>query len=187
MNSQILVLNKFWTPVKIINFKLGISLLFKCNKDNSPKALAINLKNYQAYQWSQWITLIPNIEDQTIKTPNKILIRPQIIVLTTYNGTANHKMMFNRKNLFNRDKFTCSYCGNKKSAKELTIDHIIPVSNGGATNWLNCTSACDRCNRKKGNRLLEKTNFKLLKQPFEPTWNMFIAEYIEKLNINFLK
>jgi len=44
----------------------------------------------------------------------------------------------------------CSYCG--KTAK--TIDHIMPLSKGGAHRWDNLTPACKSCNSSKGNKKL---------------------------------
>ena len=41
---------------------------------------------------------------------------------------------FTRFNVFLRDRFTCQYCG---SHDELTFDHVIPRSKGGATTWEN--------------------------------------------------
>lgn len=40
----------------------------------------------------------------------------------------------------------CSYCGAYPAG---TIDHIIPLDNGGAHHWLNLTAACETCNKSK--------------------------------------
>lgn len=42
-------------------------------------------------------------------------------------------------------KDPCSYCG----APSEHIDHIIPVTKGGASHWTNLTAACSACNRNK--------------------------------------
>lgn len=46
---------------------------------------------------------------------------------------------------------TCQYCG---SSKDLTIDHIIPLSRGGENTFDNVTVACRRCNSRKGNKII---------------------------------
>ena len=53
-----------------------------------------------------------------------------------------------REEIFMRDGRQCQYCG---STDNLTIDHIIPRSKGGAR-WdsNNCTTACRSCNQAKG-------------------------------------
>lgn len=59
-----------------------------------------------------------------------------------------------RQAVFERDNFTCQYCGRYGRGVKLEIDHIIPVSKGGATDIRNLITACRECNRAKRNRLL---------------------------------
>lgn len=71
-------------------------------------------------------------------------------------------------NLFGRDLNLCAYCGNRFDDKQLTNDHIMPTSRGGKTRWMNCVTACKRCNNRKGNYLLEDCGMKLLYVPYVP-------------------
>ncbi len=57
-----------------------------------------------------------------------------------------------RKAVFERDAFTCSYCGAQD--QPLDCDHVLPVSLGGLATMENLTTACASCNRSKGGRLL---------------------------------
>lgn len=45
----------------------------------------------------------------------------------------------------------CHYCGNKYSPKELTMDHVIPLSRGGSSERFNIVPCCKDCNNKKKN------------------------------------
>jgi len=47
----------------------------------------------------------------------------------------------------------CHYCGMKVAPKELTLDHLVPVSRGGKSTKTNCVPACKSCNNKKKNLL----------------------------------
>lgn len=47
----------------------------------------------------------------------------------------------------------CAYCGATGKGVELTIDHIIPTSHGGATVLSNLQILCGVCNKKKGTRI----------------------------------
>lgn len=67
--------------------------------------------------------------------------------------------------IYKRDENKCQYCS---STRNLTIDHIIPKSKGGGEDWENLCVACSDCNTKKGDKLLEHTNMKLLKKPRAP-------------------
>lgn len=46
---------------------------------------------------------------------------------------------------------TCSYCGRKT---KLQIDHVVALTKGGTDEFDNVAPACERCNKKKGNRSL---------------------------------
>lgn len=62
-----------------------------------------------------------------------------------------------RFEILERDNFTCQYCGHKDITKRtLEVDHIHPVSKGGATTKDNLITACNRCNRGKGAKVLKK-------------------------------
>ena len=61
---------------------------------------------------------------------------------------------FPRVIVFERDKYTCSYCGCKLSLKTATLDHVIPISKGGAHVPDNCTTACRPCNSSKKDKVL---------------------------------
>ncbi|MGV0005521.1 MAG: HNH endonuclease [Candidatus Porifericomitaceae bacterium WSBS_2022_MAG_OTU9] len=76
--------------------------------------------------------------------------------------------------LFTRDANLCMYCGNEYSGKELTRDHVLPVSKGGKDFWSNVVTACHNCNTHKGGRTPEEAGMKLVAIPYVPDW----AEYL---------
>jgi 5-methylcytosine-specific restriction enzyme A len=43
----------------------------------------------------------------------------------------------------------CHYCQRTFSPKELTLDHIVPVTRGGRSTKGNCVPACKECNNQK--------------------------------------
>jgi 5-methylcytosine-specific restriction endonuclease McrA len=43
----------------------------------------------------------------------------------------------------------CYYCDKQFPPKELTLDHIVPVSRGGRTTKGNCVPCCKECNNRK--------------------------------------
>jgi len=48
----------------------------------------------------------------------------------------------------------CGLCGAKESERPLTIDHYVPIRNGGSNDWRNVWPLCLPCNLKKGTTLL---------------------------------
>jgi len=72
--------------------------------------------------------------------------------------------------LFERDGYTCQYCGEPFSARHLTRDHVIPRSRGGKDGWTNVAASCFVCNNKKRNRTPEEWGVKLLAVPYAPCY-----------------
>ncbi len=46
-------------------------------------------------------------------------------------------------------KGVCHYCGIGVKPKDLTMDHVVPVSRGGKSSKGNIVPACKACNTKK--------------------------------------
>lgn len=67
-----------------------------------------------------------------------------------------------RMRIYMRDKFRCQYCGEKKAASDLTLDHILPRSRGGDNSPVNIVTACVPCNNRKGNRTPAEARMPLL-------------------------
>lgn len=84
------------------------------------------------------------------------------------------------KMLYLRDDYRCAYCGLKFTSKQLSRDHVIPISKGGLDVWENLVSCCKKCNRSKDNKLLEHSNMSLMFNPYKPTK----AEYLILQNRN---
>lgn len=72
----------------------------------------------------------------------------------------------NRRNLLLRDDHQCQYCGIVAVAHDLTVDHVVPVSRGGApSTWENQVVACKRCNWRKANSRPEEVGMRLRRRP----------------------
>lgn len=80
----------------------------------------------------------------------------------------------NNQALFKRDAHTCLYCGHHFLARDLSRDHVRPLSTGGTDTWANVVTACKRCNNHKANNTPEQAGMQLLAIPFVPTH----AEYV---------
>jgi len=80
----------------------------------------------------------------------------------------------NNPALFKRDSRLCLYCGVPFRSRELSRDHVTPISQGGLDTWNNVVTACRRCNNHKAGHTPEQAGMQLLAVPFVPTH----AEYI---------
>jgi 5-methylcytosine-specific restriction endonuclease McrA len=83
-----------------------------------------------------------------------------------------------RRVLFARDGYACQYCGRVatpgRAGAELTIDHVKPAhlfeSRSEATSWENVTTACRRCNQRKGGRLPRQCGMWPRRVPRRPSY-----------------
>jgi 5-methylcytosine-specific restriction endonuclease McrA len=91
-----------------------------------------------------------------------------VVRLLYYDRLPKQTIRFNRRNIFARDTNRCQYCGKKFPTSELSLDHVIPRSRGGETNWENVVCSCVKCNVRKGGRTPQEANMHLIKQPVKP-------------------
>ncbi len=114
--------------------------------------------------------------DECVHSPSMEIRLPSVIVLKDY-VKPRKNVAFTRFNLFLRDEFRCQYCG---ARTELTFDHVVPRSSGGATNWENVVAACSCCNLRKAAKPLHHTGMTLRKSPRAPE-----AEQLRNLGRKF--
>jgi 5-methylcytosine-specific restriction endonuclease McrA len=112
--------------------------------------------------------------DTLLRSVNLELPIPVVIRLLNYVRVPhNLPLPLSRRALLLRDAYTCQYCGEQPGRENLTIDHVIPRSRGGRTEWENVVAACAPCNRRKSNRTPDEASMKLNKLPHRPRfWAM---------------
>jgi 5-methylcytosine-specific restriction endonuclease McrA len=109
----------------------------------------------------------------TVPTSRGSMLSPSVVKLRHHVKRPLPELKLSRKTIFARDEFTCQYCG--QTAKDLTIDHVVPKRHGGKTVWENLVTACRRCNTKKSDKLLHQTGMKLIRQPRRPRYIPYIS------------
>jgi 5-methylcytosine-specific restriction endonuclease McrA len=100
---------------------------------------------------------------------------PEVITLARYDRLPSTAITFSRRNVAKRDHYTCQYCGAQPGGEAITIDHVVPRSQGGTSSWTNCVAACEDCNARKGDRTPDQAGMKLRHRPVRPEWKPFYA------------
>jgi hypothetical protein len=55
--------------------------------------------------------------------------------------------------IYLRDGLACAWCGHSvEQGASLSLDHVVPHSCGGDNKPTNLVTACERCNKSRGNR-----------------------------------
>ena len=96
-----------------------------------------------------------------------------LIIFPQAQACAESKLLMGRldRRVMRRDHYTCQYEGCQSRAD--TIDHIVPVCQGGRTTWQNLVACCLPCNQSKGGRTPEQAGMRLKKVPEGPRAHLF--------------
>lgn len=173
LTAPVLVLNRYFVPVTITSVKRAFVMMYS----GVAKAVGTDYETFDFESWSQISAM--KYDEDVVKTVSAAFRTPRVIVLVRYEGLIRKEAKFNRLNIFRRDSGACQYCRKKFSRSELTIDHVVPRSQGGKSVWDNVVCCCVDCNRKKGGRTPEQARMKLKAKPRKPVWDPFSNVYIK--------
>lgn len=167
--EKVLVLNRWHTPIRVISLRRAIPMLAK------ERAVVIDMASDNRYAevgWDEWVACETKGDEPSISCIRKNIRIPRVIRLTSYDRVPHRQIKFNRSRIFQRDKYTCQYCGRQPGVQHLNLDHVKPRCLGGQSSWENVVCACIDCNTKKADKTLEQCGFRLRRQPFKPTFQV---------------
>ena len=145
-HTATLLLSQSYEPIKIISWQRAITLLF-LGKVEVVEEYAHDVRS---------VTIVIKI--------------PAVVRLLRAFRRHHKPVKFSRVNIYARDGYTCQYCGVRLAVSELTYDHVVPRSQGGATDWTNIVTCCHECNRVKGGRTPRQAGMQLRAAPVQPNW-----------------
>ncbi|REJ67987.1 MAG: HNH endonuclease [Planctomycetota bacterium] len=180
IGSSVLVLNRMYMAVHVINVRRAIALLFRELAEVIHIEENNRYANYDFVSWQEISALRAEFEEREsnsdwIRSVNFELQVPRIIRLLHYDKVPKQRLRFNRRNVFARDRNRCQYCGGHFPTSELSLDHVVPRSHNGETSWENIVCCCVRCNVKKGGRTPQQANMHLIRQPVRPKHSPLLA------------
>ena len=146
--SHALVLNASFEPLQIVTWQRAIQLLFQGKVEVVEES---------------------ELEIHTVRISMRV---PAVLRLLKYVPLKTKKQVvrFSRANIFIRDHHGCQYCGRRFQKTNLTLDHVIPIVQGGKKSWENIVTACKPCNQKKGGRTPQQAGVVLIRKPNKPSW-----------------
>ncbi len=167
--ERVLTLNRVWQPLTTLVLRRALVLVSR------DRARIVCPQTYQMFTWEQWLAqrAVPAdthvIEADYIRTAALQVRIPQVITLARFAGYPNAGVPFSRRGVYERDNGRCQYCNAVVHKRDMTLDHVVPVSRGGASTWGNCVLACARCNHRKADRTPREAEMTLLAVPQQPT------------------
>ncbi|CAN5678603.1 HNH endonuclease [soil metagenome] len=176
LSHNVLVLNKHYQAIRVINVRRAFSLLCRELAEvihietdaTSGKSQWLNLNFSDWQQLSELKAEFEPDEFDWIHTVRFQIAVPRIIRLLGYDKLPRQDVKFNRRNIYARDSSRCQYCGKKYPTTELSLDHVKPKSQGGRSTWDNIVCCCIKCNVKKGGRTPEQAHMHLITKPVKP-------------------
>jgi 5-methylcytosine-specific restriction endonuclease McrA len=171
LEASVLVLNKLFMAVHIISVRRAFCLLCK----DLAEVVGLEDGQFATYNFHSWREVseyrakhFRQEDDDWVRTATSEIQVPRIIRLVAYEKLPKQTVKFNRRNIFARDNNQCQYCGRKYPTNELSLDHVIPRSQGGVSTWDNIVCACVSCNVKKGGRTPKQAHLSLVRKPEKP-------------------
>ncbi|MFZ5585791.1 MAG: HNH endonuclease [Thermodesulfobacteriota bacterium] len=82
----------------------------------------------------------------------RLLIEQPVEVVP--NDVDFYNVRENRLRVFERDEYKCRYCQKQLTRFTATLDHVMPVAEGGDNSFDNLVTACLNCNSQKHRRPL---------------------------------
>ena len=151
VNSAVLVLNQNYEPLNICQTRRAVVLLYV------GKAEVVENGSGMIHSAKYAFPL------------------PSVIRLACLVRRPRPRRKLTRFEVFNRDQYTCQYCG--REIKQLTLDHVLPRHRGGEHVWQNVVSACTSCNHRKAGRTPTEAGMSLIHQPQPPRDHGFYIPY----------
>jgi 5-methylcytosine-specific restriction endonuclease McrA len=151
MESAVLVLNQNYEPLNVCNIRRAFVLV--------DRGKAEVLEHGHG----------------ALRTPSLSFPLPSVIRLIQMIRRPRPQVRLTRRELFQRDGYTCQYCG--KAGRDLTIDHVMPRHRGGKHTWENLVSACKSCNHRKAGRTPQEAKMRLAKEPVRPRVHVYYTFY----------
>jgi 5-methylcytosine-specific restriction endonuclease McrA len=170
LGLSVLVLNRSFVAVHVTNVRRAITLLFR----QLAEVVHVEEGQYGGYSFESWRELselqatLDDPDHDWIKGVGFLLQAPRVIRLVECDRGPRQGLRFNRRNVFARDSNLCQYCGRHFPTSELSLDHVVPRSQGGLTSWTNIVCACVSCNVRKGGRTPQEARMKLICEPVKP-------------------
>jgi hypothetical protein len=171
LSSSVLILNRSYMAVHLVSVRQACLLLYR------EAAEVIDVEdgrymNYDYRSWSEMSELRDELGDLTgewIQLVRQRLLVPRILRLVQFDRVIQQSVRFSRRNLFARDQQACQYCGKQLSFGQMSVDHVVPRSQGGETSWDNIVCCCVKCNTLKGGRTPQQARMKLPLLPAKPS------------------
>lgn len=165
LEQQCLVLNRQWQAINIRTVQEALSMMA------ADAAVGTDFTaegNFVPVKWEDWLALPVRDCDDSVATPSRRVRAPRVIIAVKFNKVPLKRPRLTMRHLQERDGGRCAYTERVLKPEECSMEHVVPRSKGGATEWKNVVLADKRINSIRGNRSLKEAGLTLKIQPTVP-------------------
>ncbi len=170
LSANVLVLNKHYAALRVVSARRALCMLFR----RVAEIVSVDDGSYEGHDFESWqaVSLLRARHERDshewVRCVRFEIAVPRVLRLLTYDRIPITPVRLTRRNVYARDRNHCQYCGRKFPTPELTLDHIVPRSQGGGMTWENIVCCCVKCNARKGGRTPQRAHMKLITEPIKP-------------------
>ncbi len=176
--SDTLILNRQFYAIQVVSWQKAITLLYRGH------AVALD-EECNRYNFDEWRELSQMIEDHPAGFVNSVSFKiaiPEVIALLFYDELPKGEVKFTRRNIYKHYNNKCCYCDKQFGTEDLNLDHVMPKSREGKSDWDNIVLSCIPCNTEKADRTPQEAKMKMHYQPARPKWK---PSFLVKVNTGF--
>ena len=173
LNKSCLVLDKSWRAINVVPVHRAICMVFA-------RGHIVVDSDYATYGFEEWMDR-GVVDGRPVVATSATFDAPQIIVTSAVQRWFRTKVNLSKSTVCKRDDYRCQYCGRQFPEFKLSLDHVVPKSQGGKLAWENVVAACFRCNVAKGGRTPRQAGMSLLAEPREPKWSPLFAKRVRDI------
>ena len=162
----VLVLNRAWQAINVRTVGLAVQQIMA----GAATALDVDLRAgaMRPVRWPEWLTLPVRPGDRALGTVRGPIRAPTVIVCARYDKVPLRRPSFSARAVRQRDGNRCQYTGRLLGPGEGSLDHVLPLSRGGANTFENVVWSDRRVNHCKANRTPAEAGLRLLAPPLAP-------------------
>lgn len=162
----VLVLNRAWQAINVRTVGLAVQGMMA----GAMTALDVDAASgaMQPVRWAEWLALPVRPGDRAIGTVRGAIRAPTVVVCARYDKVPMRRPSFSARAVRHRDGNRCQYTGRLLGPGEGSLDHVLPLSRGGANTFENVVWSDRRVNGRKADRTPEEAGLHLLSRPQTP-------------------
>ncbi len=170
LDASVLVLNKCYMAVHVIPVRRAFCLLFK----ELAEVVTLDDGRYLSHDFQSWREVseararFKDPDDDFIRTIHFEIQVPRVIRLLTYDRLPTDQGQVQPPEHLRPRRQPLPVLRQAVPDRRAHLDHVMPRSRGGGTDWENIVCACVRCNVRKGGRTPLEAGMRLTKPPIKP-------------------